>query len=370
LITFVKNNEEIKAIERINKKNNIINEVIFQSLEYSSKEVNLTLFDTLKLSQKINKRIRKYFALDKLPFNKDIKPIKELLNTLIKNDFYGIRTEDLSILNIIEENNLSLKIILDSTTGGNNINYYNFFSKFSSVERVVLSRELALDKIIEYGKNSKINLEIQAYGLLQIFHTKRKLIETMEQKNQKQLPKLLYLKEPKRENESFPLLETNDGTIMFHSHIINLYKYKNKFNKLNIMQLIDLRHIENSHHYEKILDHFCNTENNNLASIENFPFLEIKQKTETTLPKFFPKNKIKTDLIEAGMVLDSKKGKEIILKSFIELKLDMEVIFYNNKKKELPYTIKYLNKFGSMIYIIPWRKGVTSNSKFYIRNYE
>ncbi len=45
----------------------------------------------------------------------------------------------------------------------------------------------------------------------------------------------------------------------------------------------------------------------------------------------------------------------------------MELFFYNNKKKEINYTIKYLSKFGNSIYIIPWRKGVTSNSPFYLK---
>ncbi len=370
MIIFVENSQQIEVITKINQIYNSLNEVILQSKEYSSKEINLTLSETLNLSKKIPDKIKKYFAIDIIPFNSDIKNIKELLKILVKNNFYGVRTEDLSILNIIEENNLNLKIILDSTTGGNNINYYNFFSEFKSVERIVLSRELSIEKILEYAKKTKVNLEIQAYGRLQIFHTKRKLIKAMEESQEKTLPKLLYLQEPKRNDEFFPLLETNDGTIMFHSKLINFYEYQKELIKFNIIQLIDLRHIKDTENYEKILKHFTNIENSDLTQIEKLPFLEIKKETTHSLPKFFSENKNNSNIIETGIVLDSKKGKEIILKSFIELKLDMEVIFYNNKKKELPYTIKYLNKFGTNIYIIPWRKGVTSNSKFYIRNYE
>lgn len=370
MITFVENIQQIEIITKINQNYSYLNEVILQSKEYSSKEVNLTLLNMLNLSKKIPDKIRKYFAIDIMPFNSDIDNIKELLKILIKNNFYGVRTEDLSILNIIEEDNLNLKIILDSTTGGNNINYYNFFSEFKSIERIVLSRELSIEKILEYGKKTKVTLEIQAYGRLQIFHTKRKLIKAIEKNQKKILPKLLYLQEPKRNDEFFPLLETSDGTIMFHSKLLNFHKYQKKLIKFNIIQLIDLRHTENLENYQKILNHFTNIENNDLTKIEKLPFLEIKKETAKTLTKFFSENKNNSNIIEAGTVLDSKKGKEIILKSFIELKLEMEVIFYNNKKKELPYTIKYLNKFGSNIYIIPWRKGVTSNSKFYIRNYE
>ncbi len=370
MITFALNSQQAEIITQINKINSSLNEVIFQSKEYSSKEINLSLQDTLIISEKIPNNIKKYFNIDIMPFNSDIENIRKLLRILEINNFYGIRTEDLSVLNIIEENNLNLKVILDSTTGGNNINYYNFFSDFKSIERVVLSRELSLEKIFEYAQKSKIKTEIQAYGRLQIFHTKRKLINAMETEKGESLPRLLYLQEPKRNNEFFPLFETHDGTIMFHSHLISFYNYQKELLKFNIIQLIDLRHIKSSENYQKILNHFTNIENTDLGKIESLPFLEIKSVTPQTLPEFFRETINNSNIIKAGTVLDSRKGKEIILKSFIELKLDMEVIFYNNKKKELPYTIKYLNKFGSNIYIIPWRKGVTSNSEFYIRNYE
>jgi len=127
LITFALNSQQAEIITQINKINSSLNEVIFQSKEYSSKEINLSLQDTLIISEKIPDNIKKYFNIDIMPFNSDIENIRKLLRILEINNFYGIRTEDLSVLNIIEEDNLNLKVILDSTTGGNNINYYNFF---------------------------------------------------------------------------------------------------------------------------------------------------------------------------------------------------------------------------------------------------
>ena len=127
MITFALNSQQAEIITQINKINSSLNEVIFQSKEYSSKEINLSLQDTLIISEKIPDNIKKYFNIDIMPFNSDIENIRKLLRILEINNFYGIRTEDLSVLNIIEEDNLNLKVILDSTTGGNNINYYNFF---------------------------------------------------------------------------------------------------------------------------------------------------------------------------------------------------------------------------------------------------
>jgi len=132
LITYVRSKKEIEIINKLTKEYGIDVDIVFQSKEYSSNELYLSFDDILNFYESSDNNSKKYYAVDIIPFNKDIPRIKDLLFCLTDMNFYGVRTEDISVLNIIEENNLPLKVILDSTTGGNNIKYYDFFIKFKN----------------------------------------------------------------------------------------------------------------------------------------------------------------------------------------------------------------------------------------------
>jgi len=359
-ITYISDFEQIKICKEFN-----ITELIFQAYKYSSKITNSEntiddLFYNLEKKEfkELLSKTKLWFELDIIAFDKDFKYIEDLLNKLVEKGFYGVRIQDIGIYYLIFEKKIPLKISLDTTTGGNNVEFYNFFSKYDEIERIVLSRELNIEKIKYYAsKNTK--LEIQIYGKLQIFHTRRFIISSLANQNLIEKSDKYEIKEETRENEIFDILESPDGTFMFHSKLINLFNYVSIFDSLNIKMLIDLRHIIDLNNFEKILNKFANQTNDDLFLIENKEFIEnIDKKEDISIPDInFAKK-------EDGIVLDAVKEAVIVLKTKKILKKDDELLFTGEKNREIKYKITEIENFSEGIYIIPWKKYINTNSTF------
>ncbi len=361
-ITYISDFEQIKICKLLN-----VNEIIFQAYKYSSKITNPEntidkIFDILSKDEfkEPIKEMKLWFEVDILAFDKDFTGIEELLNNLVKNGFYGVKIQDIGIYYLIFEKKIPLKISLDTTTGGNNFEFYNFFAKYDEIERIVLSRELNIEKIKYYA--SKINkLEIQIYGKIQIFHTRRFIISSLANQNLIEKSDIYQIKEETRENEIFDILESPDGTFMFYSKLMNLFNYIKTFDLLNIKMLIDLRHITDLNSFKKILNKFVNQTNDDLFIIENKEFIEnIDKKEDIYIPDV---NFAKT---EDGIVLDAVKEAVIVLKTKKTLKINDELLFIGEKNREIKYIITEMDNFSEGIYIIPWRKYINTNSTFTI----
>lgn len=361
-ITYISDFEQIKICKLLN-----VNEIIFQAYKYSSKITNPEntidkIFDILSKDEfkEPTKEMKLWFEVDILAFDKDFTGIEELLNNLVKNGFYGVKIQDIGIYYLIFEKKIPLKISLDTTTGGNNFEFYNFFAKYNEIERIVLSRELNIEKIKYYA--SKINkLEIQIYGKIQIFHTRRYVISSLANQNLIEKSDTYQIKEETRENEIFDILESPDGTFMFYSKLMNLFNYIKTFDLLNIKMLIDLRHITDLNSFKKILNKFVNQTNDDLFIIENKEFIEnIDKKEDVYIPDV---NFAKT---EDGIVLDAVKEAVIVLKTKKTLKTNDELLFIGEKNREIKYIITEMDNFSEGIYIIPWRKYINTNSTFTI----
>ncbi len=347
-LTYVSNKLELEIIE----KNRIL-EIIVNDLNFSfSKDI---------------KNIKKWFLLTLMPFNNEIDSIKKILYKLVEYNFYGVVIQDLSILNIIKDENINLKIIIDNSTGGNNIEFYRFFENFNMVEAVFLSRELPVTHILEYPK-LKINFISQIHGLLKIFHTKRKLITAIKDDKDVNISKTVFLQEPKRKDEYFKLEENAEGTFMYHSKVISLQNHLKELEDREIIGMIDLRHHKDIKVYEQILKFYINNDKTtSLEELERLPLFESgRESILNPIKTVFSKNEEKIERKTIGKVIDSSKSKYIVLKSSVNLEKDMEILFINDKKKEIIYKISNFEKFSDEIYVIPWRKGVVSNSDFFL----
>lgn len=89
--------------------------------------------------------------------------------------------------------------------------------------RAVLARELNLEQIIEFKRNTKLDVQVQVHGITNIYHSKRSLVSNYFDHQGREDDKLvgaergLYLVEAERKDEQFPIYEDRNGTHIMSS---------------------------------------------------------------------------------------------------------------------------------------------------------
>ena len=70
-----------------------------------------------------------YISLNKLYYEKNIKDLTNLLNIISKYNIDGVMFCDVSVYEIVKENNLNINLIWDSYHLGTNYETINFWNK-------------------------------------------------------------------------------------------------------------------------------------------------------------------------------------------------------------------------------------------------
>ena len=238
----------------------------FNSLNTLELDIN----EIKEILKNTNKEI--YISLNKVIHDTEIEELESILKKLNSIEISGILFDDLSILQIVKENNFSMKLIwsnIHQTTNYNTINsYYNY-----NISGAVTSPEITLNEIIEIKNNTKSKLFVPLYGMFEIFSSNRFLLSSY----------FTYINEKKENNtyfinnkilyKNYPIYEDRNGTHIINSNIMNgLDEYVNilendidyiiinSYMIDNIKEVIDSfnkvrkMYIDNNIDYEKIKD--------------------------------------------------------------------------------------------------------------------
>jgi putative protease len=102
----------------------------------------------------------------------------------------------------------------------------NYWASKGAV-RVVLARELNMEEAAETKKHVKMEVQVQIHGMTNIYHSKRRLLESYREHRKTSGKKLdleafgpdrqLYLIEQERKEERFPIFEDESGTHIMSS---------------------------------------------------------------------------------------------------------------------------------------------------------
>lgn len=185
----------------------------FNSL--NTMEIELSQIDTILDN---NKDI--FISINKIIHNSEINMLKEILLELSTKNIKGIIFDDISVYQLVKENNYKLNLIwgnIHQATSYNVINsWYNF-----DVKNVITSPDITLNEIIEINKNTNSKLFVPIYGMFEIFSSNRFLLSSYFDYINKDKHKDTYFINNKIINKNYPIYEDDNGTHIINGSIMN-----------------------------------------------------------------------------------------------------------------------------------------------------
>lgn len=233
----------IYQIEQLHRLKDTIDYAILMvpniSLNYMDLDIDLAI------SYCLDNHIGIILAIDKLYLPKEIDLISKFIDKYQNLCDYFYIT-DLGIGNLMITKKCQNKVIFDPKTmicNSLDLNIYNSLG----FEALGLSSEITKEDILSIYDKTKANIFYQIFGYRLMFYSKRNLISLYEKKNNALYPHEAYLKEATR-NDYFPILENENGTLIYRSYLISYMEYLDEIKDLKYgfieSYLLDLDKLE------------------------------------------------------------------------------------------------------------------------------
>ncbi len=203
---------------------------------FSTKEIK----EANQLIKSLNKEI--YISLNLIAHNKDLDKIKSFLNLLKELDVNGIIFGDTAVYQLAKKLNLQQILIYNPETL--NTNYYDpTFWHEKGIKGLTISKEITLEDITIIAKDSKIEISLIGHGHLNMFHSRRPLIENFFKYTNEEYEEFienrnLRIVEEIR-NESYPIFQDNHGTHIFRDKALESYREITKLKTILNVFIID-----------------------------------------------------------------------------------------------------------------------------------
>lgn len=196
---------------------------------YTLEEIDLAINEAKRLDKKI------YINVNKIFQEFELSNLNSFLSMIIQRDIDGIVYTDMAVYQIIKELGKSDLLIYASQT--QIVNKYD--AKYYldlGIKSVLISKECNLEmlkNIIKYVPKKTI---LFAHGYMQIFYSRRKLLENYAIEHNLDINELINKYDIKASeftrNKPFPLFQDENGTIIFSDYVLCCAKYlKDLINK-------------------------------------------------------------------------------------------------------------------------------------------
>ena len=201
-----------------------------------------------------------YIVLNKLYFNDQISKLKDLLFKISKLKISGVFFDDLSIVNINEDNSLKINLIWYGIHKATNSKTINFLAK-RNISGVLLSNELTIDEIIKILDNINIKAYITLFRYLNQSTKSRSLLTNYFKFIKKEKEENKYYIKEKNSNDYYPIVE-EDNTNFFSSKILNGIKEYSKIISNKNLQAIYLDdYMISPQVFYNVIEAFCALKN-------------------------------------------------------------------------------------------------------------
>ena len=153
---------------------------------------------------------------------KEINIVKDIIDKYLdcRCLFY---ITDLGLLNIFKELNIINRVIYDPITMICNSldakNYYNF-----GVDSIGISNEITLEDLNLIINKTNVKTFYQVFGYRLMLHSRRYLVSLYEEKIDTKFIKDKMVLEESTRNDLYPIVENEQGTLIYRSGIISLIK--------------------------------------------------------------------------------------------------------------------------------------------------
>ena len=201
---------------------------------------NTEIIKVNNLIKSLNKEI--YINLNLIIHNSDLEKVEEFLFFIKDLDVNGIIFGDLAVYQLAKKLDLINKLIYNPETL--NTNYYDptYWSN-KGIKGLTISKEITFEDIGIIAKNSAIEISLIGHGYLNMFHSRRPLIENFLKYTKNDYQKYLenrnlHLVEEIRD-ESYPIFQDSHGTHIFRAKALESFKKVNLFKKMLEVFIID-----------------------------------------------------------------------------------------------------------------------------------
>ena len=215
----------IYTLDELKKLNDKLDYALIHIPNLSVNYKNIDINEALDYCN--NHNIKPILSLNRIFHPKDLDEVTKIIDEY-KNTNAMFYIADLGALNLFLENGIINRVIYNPETMITNYLDMNEYHSFG-VDSVGISSEITLNDL---NRISEINNNIfyQVFGRRLMFYSRRKLITLYGNKNETVYPKEnVYLRESTR-NDYFPIIENNNGTLIYRGYNISLLAYMDELN--------------------------------------------------------------------------------------------------------------------------------------------
>ena len=196
---------------------------------YANRLVNsFSLVEITEINQLIKSLGKEiYINMNMIIHHSDIDSFTEFLTFTKGLDADGIIFGDLGAYMMARQMDLDSKLIYNPETL--NTNYYDttFWNK-KGIKGLTISKEITLEDIEEICEHKNVEISIIGHGHLNMFHSRRPLIENFFKYTKEEYGKFVDNKNLKIveeiRNEEYPIYQDNHGTHIFREKSLESYK--------------------------------------------------------------------------------------------------------------------------------------------------
>ncbi|WP_018753164.1 peptidase U32 family protein [Paenibacillus sanguinis] len=165
-----------------------------------------------------------YVRVNNLMSNHMLEDVREYVKRIAELGVDAVEFGDPAVLQIVREEAPQLKLHWNSEMTTTNFATANYWGS-KGATRVVLARELNMDELTGMHPALKIESEVQVHGMTNIYHSKRRLVQSymthqgrpVDPQSDLGLARGLFLIEAERRDEKFPIYEDVNGTHIMSS---------------------------------------------------------------------------------------------------------------------------------------------------------
>lgn len=187
---------------------------------------NFTAEELQEAVQYVHDRGKKiHITMNIMPHNEHLDGLESYLKQLVDLNVDAVIVSDVGMIHAIKRYAPTLNIHLSTQASVTNYETVMFWYEFG-IRRVILARELSLAEIIEIRRRAPMDMELEvfAHGAMCIAYSGRCLLSNYMTKRDANLGDCAQscrwkysLVEEKRPEDSFPIVEEDEGTFIFNS---------------------------------------------------------------------------------------------------------------------------------------------------------
>lgn len=190
---------------------------------------SFSISEIMKISEiayKLNKSV--FVLMNRILHDSDAKQYENFIQSVDHAGITGYIVGDIGVLALAKKLGISHKMVYNPETLITNIFDAHFYHTLG-IQGVYLAKEITLEDIITIGKDRPYALFAYGHGFLNMFYSKRQLIEAyfenQHQENRVHNACNLSVVEEKRPEFRYPLLEDEAGTHVFRNYVFSSIDY-------------------------------------------------------------------------------------------------------------------------------------------------